>query len=85
MFYYLLHLYVIHLGAVLVALLQGYDASVMVLDRFIGLVTELQGYGVDLASTYLIWLLIVLLMYPACHWYDNYKRRHPEKAWLSYL
>ncbi|WP_281560214.1 heparan-alpha-glucosaminide N-acetyltransferase domain-containing protein [Thalassomonas sp. RHCl1] len=85
MFYYLLHLYVIHLGAMLVAVLQGYDASVMVLDHFIGMVTELRGYGVDLASTYLIWIFIVLLMYPLCHCYDNYKRRHPEKAWLSYL
>ena len=85
MFYYLLHLYVIHLGAMLAAVLQGYDASVMVLDRFIGIVTDLRGYGVDLTSTYLIWIFIVLLMYPACHWYDNYKRRHPEKAWLSYL
>lgn len=85
MFYYLLHLYVIHTGAMLAAVLQGYDSSVMVLNKFVSLETGLRGYGIDLPSTYLVWLVIVLLMYPLCNWYDGYKRRHPEKAWLSYL
>jgi hypothetical protein len=45
----------------------------------------LQGYGLSLAATYAVWIGVVLLLYPLCKWYDNYKMNHKEKWWLSYL
>jgi hypothetical protein len=42
-----------------------------------------EGYG--LGVVYLVWIAIVASLYPLCRWYDDYKRRHREKWWLSYL
>lgn len=43
-----------------------------------------QDYGFDLPSVYLLWLVVVLLLYPACRWFASVKRRRRD-AWLSYL
>jgi hypothetical protein len=43
------------------------------------------GEGYNLWVVYLIWLAIVISLYPVCKWYDNYKTTHKEKWWLSYL
>jgi hypothetical protein len=40
---------------------------------------------VGLGLVYLIWVLLILGMYPLCKWYDSYKSAHKEKWWLSYL
>jgi hypothetical protein len=45
----------------------------------------LDGYGFSLGITYLIWLLIVVLLYPLCRWYDRYKIANKKQWWLSYL
>ena len=41
--------------------------------------------GVSLLATYAAWLLVVALMYPACHWFAELKRRRRDLTWLSYL
>jgi hypothetical protein len=33
----------------------------------------------------LIWIVVILILFPLCKWYDNYKQSHKEKWWLSYL
>jgi hypothetical protein len=43
------------------------------------------GEGVQLRYVYLIWLAVVIGLFPVCRWYDNYKTNHKEKRWLSYL
>ncbi len=43
------------------------------------------GSGVDLSAVYLIWIGVVLLMYPLCKWYGGYKEKHKEKKWLRYI
>ena len=43
------------------------------------------GEGFSLPVVYLIWLAIVVIMYPLCKRYDIYKTNHKEKWWLSYL
>ena len=45
----------------------------------------LTGYGYSLAGTYLVWLLVVIMLYPLCKWYDTYKTNYKEKWWQSYL
>jgi len=41
-------------------------------------------FGFSLKSTYLIWLLVLMLMYYPCKWYGRYKETH-RKWWLSYI
>jgi uncharacterized membrane protein len=85
MFFYLVHIYIVHLLAMMLAELMGYHWSDFVLQRWPWLVPQLKGYGVSLGWTYVIWIAIILMIYPLCKWYDRYKSAHKEKWWLSYL
>lgn len=85
MFYYLLHLYLIHILAVIAALLTGYDASDMVFNTWVTNSPNLVGYGFSLWVVYAVWIAVVVILYPLCKWYDDYKAAHRQKWWLSYL
>lgn len=85
MFFYIIHIYWIHLLALLAVFLSGYDPELMIIDVWIGLVTELQGYGFSLGIVYLIWVFVVASLYPVCKWYWNYKKNNRKYWWLSYL
>jgi uncharacterized membrane protein len=72
MFYYILHIYLIHTLAILTQDVN--PASFMhIKQRF------------HLWAVYLIWFGVVLALYFPCKWYGSYKSAHPEKKWLSYL
>jgi hypothetical protein len=81
-FYYIIHLYVIHLLATLLAEIEGYGWRVMIQDS---LDPDLKGFGYSLPTVYLIWMAIILSLYPLCKWFDQYKQNHKEIWWLSYL
>jgi uncharacterized membrane protein len=85
MFYYIVHLYWLHLLAMLAVVLTGHKWSEMVLNGFIGESSQLRGFGFNLFTVYLIWIAIVLSLYPLCKWYDRYKKNHRSTWWLSYL
>ena len=85
MFFYILHIYLIHLAATVAAEVSGFHWYDMLLHHRTWLDPQLKGYGFSLGVTYLVWLGIVLLLYPLCKWYDRYKTEHKEKWWLSYL
>jgi uncharacterized membrane protein len=86
MFFYIIHIFVIHLFAVLAVLLSGFDASVMIIDQWVTWQPDLQGYGFSLWVTYLIWIGLIILLYPLCSWYNNYKSANAaQKKWLSYM
>ena len=87
LFYYILHLYLIHILAIGAVVISGRHWTDMVLT---GNITKsdspwLQGFGLSLTGVYLVWIIVVTLLYPLCRWYDNYKTAHKEKWWLSYL
>ena len=42
------------------------------------------GYGYSLATTYLMWLVVVALLYYPCRWFADLKRRRRD-TWLSYF
>jgi uncharacterized membrane protein len=85
LFYYLVHLYLIHGAAGLTAWALGRkaDAAWVLANGFFE-DGRPEGYGYSLGAVYLAWLAIVAVMYPLCAWYDRLKRRsrHPL---LSYL
>jgi uncharacterized membrane protein len=85
MFFYLLHIYLIHALAVAAAALSGYKWSDMVLTGWVSANAQLQGYGYSLAFVFALWIIIVIGVYPLCRWYDNYKRVNRDKWWLSYI
>jgi uncharacterized membrane protein len=86
MFYYLTHIYLIHGLAVAGVMVQGYKASGMVLGSRVNQSSALKGYGYDISIVYLVWIGVVVLLYPICRYYDRYKQAHLRQYWwLSYL
>jgi len=87
LFFYILHLFLIHLLAVVAVVLSGRPWTDMISITNINAKDSpwLKGYGFSLAGTYLVWLIVVLLLYPLCKWYDQYKTSYKQKWWLSYL
>jgi uncharacterized membrane protein len=82
MFFYILHLYFIHIFALVAIELTGGDWKDLILP---GKNSQLKGYGFSLWTVYFVWVGIVLILYPLCKLYDRYKTHHKEKWWLSYL
>ena len=84
-YYYILHLYLIHILAMLCAQLSGFGWRLFILPNWIGVVPGIKGYGFPLWVVYLIWIALIAVLYPICKNFDNYKQSHKEKWWLSYL
>ena len=82
MFYYILHIYVIHALAVVVAYFTVHDVRFLVSNQPPGTWETPFGYG--LGVVYLVWFLVVIGLYPVCRWFAEVKRRRKD-AWLSYL
>lgn len=86
MFYYLLHIFLIHLFALIAAVNTGYNWSDMILTTMINRSPELKGYGFNLLTVYLVWVALILVLYPICKWFDHYKKTHRSgQRWLSYI
>jgi uncharacterized membrane protein len=85
-FYYVVHIYLIHLIAMVAAHFSGFTWSAMILSGKVNRVPQLKGFGFNLLTVYLVWILLVIMLYPLCKWYDRYKRSHlPAQKWLSYI
>jgi len=80
LFYYVLHLFLIQLLAVVFAFVR-YGPGVR--EAFAGGRLP-QDYGYGLPLVYAVWLGVVALLYLPCRWFAGVKRRRRE-AWLSYL
>jgi uncharacterized membrane protein len=86
LFYYVIHVYTVHLLTLLASqFFTVYGWRKWILDQPLWFDKELKGYGFSLTVVYLVWIGIVVGLYPLCKWYDRYKQSHKEKWWLSYL
>ena len=86
MFYYLVHIFLIHLLAIIAVIISGYKWSDMILSTRVNAAPQLNGYGFNLGTVYLIWVAIIILLYPFCQWFDKHKKSHQSaKWWLSYF
>jgi hypothetical protein len=73
LFYYVVHIFVIHLLATGFAVWQGGEAAFLGLD--VGSFPE--WYGLSLPGVYLAWLVVLAILYPLCRWYGRLKSRSP--------
>jgi uncharacterized membrane protein len=85
-FYYVAHIFVIHLLAVVVSYLRYGDAHWMFESPTLGQypITQPDGWPSGLPVVYTIWIGVVLTLYPLCRWFADLKQRRRE-VWLSYL
>jgi uncharacterized membrane protein len=81
-FFYVVHIYLAHAIAVVLALIQGGEL------RRIPIVTDPAAipdwYGVSLPGVYVAWALVVVLMYYPCRWFARIKATRGD-WWLRYL
>jgi uncharacterized membrane protein len=83
--YYLLHLPLIHLVALGLAYARYGEVGFMFQNvAFAGPAQLPAGYGYALPVVYLVWLGVVLMLYPACRWFSGLKARR-RAVWLRYL
>lgn len=86
MFFYLLHILVIHLLAILGAMYWGHPWTDEIFTGWVTGNARLRGYGFGLPFVYLVWVVVVIGLFPLCKWFDTYKRSHQAKQqWLSYF
>ena len=83
LFYYVLHLYLLHLMAIAASLLfhQPVWKGTVIADH----AARPAGYGHGLPFVYAMWILAVAILYVPCRWFMEFRSRHREWSWLSYL
>jgi hypothetical protein len=86
MFYYLMHIVLLHLVAAVACLVRFGTILPAIesptVDRFP--MTQPPGWPAGLPVVYLVWIGVVVALYPLCRWYAGVKRRS-SNPWLSYL
>lgn len=76
LFFYLLHIWLIHTTQVIVAAALGIPLARSFVDE--------QNFGFPLAIVYLVWLGVLLVLYFPSRWYAR-KKAASQNKWLSYL
>jgi len=86
MFYYRLHIPLIHLLAIAVCSARYGQIHWMFESNDLGSfpVTSPPGWGYSLPVADLVWLVVVLALYLACRWFAAVRQR-PSDPWLSYF
>ncbi|HEY6952141.1 MAG TPA: hypothetical protein VI758_07015, partial [Bacteroidota bacterium] len=84
-FYYMLHIPLIHLAAVVASLLiHGEVSSWLFTNHPMGNPPPPEGYPWTLWQLYLVWAVVIVVLYFACRWYAELKSRRRD-WWLKYL
>lgn len=85
-FFYVLHIYLVHALAMAANAAAGRNISGFfnfMVKGFTGS-PEVQGLGFPLWGVYIAWAAVVAILYPACIWFAEVKRKRRD-WWLSYL
>jgi uncharacterized membrane protein len=82
LFYYLVHLYLIHGLAMMIVWLSGGPVGPVLASPFTP--GRPPDYGYSLISVYGLWGLVIAALYPLCYWLSELKRRR-RVWWSSYL
>ena len=82
-FFYMAHIFFIHALALGVALLTNPNWRFWITPDAI-FMRHFDGWGYSLPIVYLIWIFVVLALYPLCSWFSGLKDRRRD-WWLAYL
>jgi predicted acyltransferase len=85
LFYYILHFYLLHITALFFFMQKtgkSFDEIDFHFARTLGGLTAESGY--PLPYVYLVWISLVLILYPICKWYNEYKFSK-KSWWVSYV
>jgi uncharacterized membrane protein len=84
-FYYLLHIPLIHVLALIVSLVRTGEVSPWLFaDHPMGTPPSPEGYMWSLPLLYLVWAVAIVMLYFACRWYAGLKARRTG-WWLRYV
>jgi len=85
-FYYVLHIPLIHLAAIVVSLLRSGSVSPwLFLNHPVMIPPAPEGYVWSLSLLYLVWAVVVVALYFPCRWFAGLKQRRKDIGFLSYL
>jgi hypothetical protein len=84
-FFYIVHLYFIHALAMLALVYADRDWKEYILSAQGIMSGRLVNFGFELGTVYVIWLGVIVVLYPLCRWYQQVKVNHPTYGWLRYL
>jgi len=85
-FYYVLHIPLIHVAAIIVSLLRtGSIAPWLFMNHPVMNPPSPPEYVWSLGLLYLVWLIVVVVLYVPCRWFAGLKQRRKDVGFLSYL
>ena len=85
LFYYFIHILIIHMLAIILLVVTNKDYSIMFnMTPFLQNQDQFIEYGHPLWVVYVVWFTVILILYPLCYKYMKYKS-NSKKWWLSYL
>jgi uncharacterized membrane protein len=85
MFYYLLHIPTIHLAAIIVSLArEGTVTPWLFANHPVMNPPAPEGYRWPLSLLYAVFVVVIVVLYPACRWYWRKKTTDPA-PWMKYI
>lgn len=81
--YYVLHLYLIHILAIVISL--AFRQPILQGSVIADFATKPAGYGHGLPFIYATWILAVAILYVPSRWFMEFRSKHRDWGWLSYL
>jgi hypothetical protein len=86
-FYYILHFFWIHVLCMIFFFTRGHSFAEGIHHNVQGFLPNfiIPGEGYSLWVVYAVWFFVVISLYPLCKWFSEYKLKHRERWWLSYL
>jgi uncharacterized membrane protein len=87
LFYFILHFYLVHVLVVILEWIRYGTAASLVMfgpSPSMGGAQAAANFRHGLGAVYILWIVVVVLLYPVCRWFAKVKSRH-QNWWLSYL
>lgn len=87
LFFYLIHLPLIHGAMLAVTRFRGLPVDWLVSGTARSLLPKIPSpeFGYSLPAVYAFWLALLLLLYPVCYGFVEIKRKYRHVSWLTYL
>jgi hypothetical protein len=85
LFFYVLHLWVIHLLALACAIFLDWPTSYLIWQTPSPNLTPPEGYGFPLWGVFLAWLVVLFVLYPLCLRFEIFKHGPYAPRWTKFL